>query len=143
MTPSATSTAAEDEVITLETAYWDAMQANDLDTSLALTYEPCIVTGAQGPATFDHAAMTKMNQEKTWVLKNYTIDNMNVLAPSNDVVVTGYKVKLDMEVEGKSMSKDFAESSTWVKQDGKWLCVQHSESPIGDPFGRDNQSKKK
>jgi len=143
MAPSATSTAIEDEIITLETAYWDAMQSNDVDASLALTYEPCIVTGAQGAATLDHAAMKKMYDEKTWVLKDYNIDNMNVQAIANDVAVLGYTIKLDMDVEGKPTAMDCAESSTWVRQDGKWLCVQHSESPIGDPFGRDKKPAKK
>lgn len=142
MAPSATSTAIEDEIITLETAYWDAMQSDDLEASLALTFEPCIVTGAQGAATLDHAAMRKMYEKKTWALKDYTIDNMQVQAIANDVAVLGYTIKLDMDVEGKPTTMNCAESSTWIKQDGKWLCALHSESPIGDPFGRDKQAGK-
>src|SRR5262245_5107831 len=73
-----TSSAIEDEIITMETAYWDAMQQNDIDGARALTHDPCIVTGAQGAAVLDHAAMTKMYEEKIWTLKDYQIDNMNV-----------------------------------------------------------------
>src|SRR5688572_13920238 len=104
MAPSGTSTAIEDEIITLETAYWDAIKADDLDSTLALTFDPCIVTGPQGAATFDHAAMTKMNEEKTWALKEYTIDNMNVQSVADDVAVLGYTIKLDMDVDGKPLS---------------------------------------
>lgn len=143
MSPSATSSAIEDEIITLETAYWDSMKDNDVEASLTLTYDPCVVSGAQGAAQFDHEAMRKMSEHKTWKLNDYTIDNMIVQTVGQNVVVTGYGIKLDMQVEGKATTMNCAETSTWVKADGRWQCVQHSESPIGDPFGRQSDANQK
>lgn len=134
MTPSAT--AIEDEIITLETAYWDSMKDDDLQTSLSLTYEPSIVGGAQGVMSIDHAGFRKMSEQKTWKLNDYTIDNMNVLPIGKNVVIVGYGIKLDMEADGQPIKMECAETSTWVKTDDGWKCAQHSESPIGDPFGR-------
>ena len=137
------TTTIEDEVILLESAYWQSMKDNDTAASLAMTYNPCVVTGAQGVMMLDHAAMEKMSEQKTWRLKDYTINNMNVQALNDDAAVLGYTIKLDMDVEGKAISMDCAEGSTWVKQNGKWLCVLHCESPIGDPFGRDKSAAAK
>lgn len=141
MAPSATNTAIEDEIVTLETAYWDSMKNNDLEGSLELTHDPCIVTGAQGAAMLDHAAMRAMYEKKTWQLQDYKIDNLVIQTVNDNVASLGYTIRLEMEVEGKTSSMDFAESSAWVKRDGDWVCLLHSESPIGDPFGRDKQKK--
>jgi len=35
---------------------------------------------------------------------------------------------------------DAADASTWVKKDGRWLCALHTESLIGDPYGRDRRT---
>jgi hypothetical protein len=32
-----------------------------------------------------------------------------------------------------------ADSSTWVRRNGRWLCALHTEAIAGDPFGRDRQ----
>jgi hypothetical protein len=34
---------------------------------------------------------------------------------------------------------DAADSSTWVRRNGRWLCALHTEAILGDPFGRDRQ----
>jgi hypothetical protein len=35
------------------------------------------------------------------------------------------------------LTLEAADSSTWVRRDGKWLCAVHTEALKGDPFGRD------
>ena len=39
------------------------------------------------------------------------------------------------------MALDAADSSTWVRRDGRWLCAMHTEAIAGDPFGRDRGRK--
>jgi hypothetical protein len=34
-----------------------------------------------------------------------------------------------------------ADSSTWVRRDGRWVCAVRTESLSGDPFGRDRQAR--
>jgi hypothetical protein len=46
-----------------------------------------------------------------------------------------------MTVDGKPLSLDAADTSTWVKKDGEWLCAAHTEAITGDPFGRDRTAK--
>ena len=133
------TTITEHEIVALERAYWDAMKNEDVDSAIALTRDPCIVTGAQGAATFDHKQMSAMYDGKTWSLDDYEIDNIQAFGVGDDVAVLGYTVKLGMTVDGKPVSLECAESSTWVREDGKWLCVLHNECPLGDPFGRDRK----
>jgi hypothetical protein len=55
---------------------------------------------------------------------------------SDDVVALAYKVKEDLVVEGQKVKLETFDSSVWVRRGGKWVCVVHTESPAGDPFGR-------
>lgn len=40
-------------------------------------------------------------------------------------------------MDGQPITLDTVDSSTWVRRDGQWLCVVHTEAPVGDPYGRD------
>jgi hypothetical protein len=58
----------------------------------------------------------------------------------DDVAIVAYKVKEDMTVEGKPLQLEAADTSTWVRKDGRWLCALHTEALTGDPFGRDRRA---
>jgi uncharacterized protein (TIGR02246 family) len=130
--------AVRDELIGLEKRYWQAIKDNDFETALSLTDDPCIVTGPQGMASIDRNKFRDMMQAA-----NYTIDDVYI-GPDvemkllgDDTAVLAYNVHERLTVDGKSVTLDAADSSTWVRRDGKWLCALHTESIKGDPFGRD------
>jgi hypothetical protein len=50
-----------------------------------------------------------------------------------------YQVHEELTVDGKPVTLDAADSSTWVRRDRRWLCALHTEAIAGDPFGRDRQ----
>ena len=60
---------------------------------------------------------------------------------SDDIGIVAYKVHEDMTVDGKPLSLDAADASTWIKRNGCGCCALHTESLLGDPFGRDKQTK--
>jgi len=60
-------------------------------------------------------------------------------AVTDDVAVVAYKVREQLTVDGKPLTLDAADASTWVRRDGRWLCALHTESIAGDPFGRDRR----
>lgn len=62
---------------------------------------------------------------------------MQVQQLSDDVAVVGYKVREDLDLEGKPLTMEAADASTWVRQDDHWVCALHTESVLGDPYGRD------
>jgi hypothetical protein len=127
----------EQELVGLETKFWQAMTDRDTAAALRLTADPCVVTGAQGVGRMDHKTFAKVMDGGTWTVKAFAFSDIKVESVSNDVAVIAYKVKEDLTVDGKPVSFEAADASTWVRRDGSWVCVLHTESVLGDPFGRD------
>ena len=130
---------AEKEILALENKYWTSIRENDMATADRLTDDPCIVTGPQGASRIDKATFRKMMAKPTWTLLDYEIKNAEVEQPSADVAIIGYNVHVVARYEGKEVTLDAADASTWVKKNGSWVCALHTEAPLGDPFGRDHQ----
>jgi len=133
--------ALEQQLIGLEKKFWKCMKDKDVETALSLTDDPCILTGAQGVSRIDKAKFAKLMTGATWTLHDFDIHDAEVHQLSDDVAVIGYKVHEDLTVDGKRLSLDAADASTWVKRDGQWVCALHTESVAGDPFGRDRTAR--
>jgi len=129
--------AAEQELIGLEHKYWQSLVDQDLDTTLALTEDPCLIAGAQGVASIDHAAYSKMMESPSWTLERFDLSDVKVRMLGDDTAVIAYKVHEQMTLDGKPLQFDAADASTWVRRNGSWRCALHTESIAGDPFGRD------
>jgi uncharacterized protein (TIGR02246 family) len=130
----------EQQVIELERRYWQAIKDKDVDAVLSMTDDPCIVTGSQGVAELDHKTFESMMRTGSWTIDAFELDDdMQVRMLGDDVAVVAYKVHEDLTVEGKPVALDAADSSTWVRRDGHWLCAAHSEALSGDPYGRDRR----
>lgn len=128
----------ESEIIEVEKAFWKSIQDKDIDTALRLTDDVSIVTGAQGVASIDHKQYAEMAKSDLWTLQRFEfLGKPEVRFITDDVAVIGYKVREEMTVEGKPLTLEAAQASTWVRKDGQWKCVLHTESLLGDPFGRD------
>ena len=129
------------EILDLETSFWNSMKDKDVDAALQLSADPCIVSGPQGVSTIDKETFTKMMSTANWDLRDFTINSVQVQQLGEDVAIIGYKVHEDITVDGSRLAIDAADTSTWVRQNGTWLCAMHTESLIGDPFGRDRQTQ--
>jgi hypothetical protein len=126
------------ELLDLENAYWQAIKEKDVEAAKRLTADPCIVTGAQGAGRLDHQTLDGMLRNAPWTLDAFTIKgNPEVLRVNDHVAVVAYHVREELTVEGKPVTLEAADASTWVRRNGRWVCVLHTESVLGDPFGRD------
>ena len=133
----------EKELLELERSYWQAIRDHDLEAALKLTDDPCIVAGAQGVASFDKNTFRKMMADERYSLDDFEIgSDVQVRMLGDDVAVLAYKVHENLTVEGKPVTMEAAEASTWIRRDGRWVCSFHCESILGDPFGRDRSSPK-
>jgi len=133
----------EKELLDLERQYWQALKDNDMETCLQLTDDPCIVTGPQGVSSIDKAKFEEMMQRADYTLDDFKIGkdaHVRMLDP--DVAVVAYQVHEELTVDGKPVSIDAFESSTWVRRDGRWRCALHTEALRGDPFGRDRKAER-
>ena len=130
------------KIIDLEQKFWQTMVDKDTEVSVAMLPEKSIVTGAQGTALLthnDYRGMAKQG-DKLWRLKSFHFDDMKVIFPADGVAVIAYIVEAEMEVEGKPMTMKAADATTWVREGGNWLAALHTESVLGDPFGRDRKA---
>ena len=130
--------AIRDELLTLEKRYWKAIQAGDFKTALELTDDPCIVTGAQGVSTIDRKQFEDMMKSAPFKIDDVYIDpDVTVRSLGDNTAVLAYTVRERVTVDGKSVTVEAADASTWVRRGDRWLCALHTESLKGDPFGRD------
>lgn len=127
----------ESELLGLENKFWQAMVDKDADAGASLATNPCIVTGGTGVGRIDRKTFIKMMEGASWELHDFAFSDVEVERVADDVAVIAYKVREDLTVDGKKMTFEAADASTWVKKDGEWLCALHTESVLGDPFGRD------
>ena len=135
---------SEKELLDLENRYWQAIKNKDVDAAMKLTDDPCIVTGAQGVGTIPRKAFAGMltSTSTSWTLNDFQLTDVQTRFVNDDVAIVAYKVREQLTVDGKPLTLDAADASTWVRRDGHWLCALHTESVAGDPFGRDRRSGK-
>jgi ketosteroid isomerase-like protein len=129
----------EDELVALEKQFWQAMKDNDVDAAIRLTDDPCIVAGPQGVARIDRATFLQMLQSARYKLRDFDVHDVQVRCLDDDVAIVAYEVHEEITVDDKPLTIDAADTSIWVRRDGRWLCASHTEALAGDPFGRDRQ----
>jgi hypothetical protein len=126
----------ENELLDLEKRYWNAIKEKDVVVATQLSHDPCIVTGAQGVSTLDRDSLARMLESAPWSLDDFELEDVQVQLVRDDVAIVAYKVKESLIVEGRPLTLEAADSSTWVRANGRWLCALHTEAVAGDPFGR-------
>jgi uncharacterized protein (TIGR02246 family) len=136
------SRGAEQEILELEKQYWQAMKDNDVTAALQLTDFPCIVSGPQGVGRIDEQTFMSMMSNPSYSIQNVELKDAQVRMLSDDVAIVAYKAHEELTVAGRPVTLDVTDSSTWIRRDGRWLCALHTESILGDPFGRDRSRGK-
>ena len=139
-----TTTTIEKELVDMEQQYWQAIRDKDVNAAMELTDNTCVVAGASGVASIDRESFGAMLKGGNWTLNEFEfVGDVQVRAVTDDVAVVAYKVKEQLTVDGKPLTLEAADASTWVRRDGRWMCALHSEAIIGDSFGRDRQGATK
>lgn len=127
-------------VIDLERRFWQSMVDDDTDTALELLAEPSMLVSGYGAMKFDHAAYRKMAENGSMKIRSYELSDVQVLFPNDDIAVATYRVKQVVQTKGQSkgVAQQMADSSTWVRSDGRWRCVMHTETPLESPGKKAN-----
>ena len=128
----------EKDLMKLERSYWQAIKDGDVDTALSLTDDGCILAGPQGVERINRERFIAMMRNAPGQLRDFQIgSDVQVRQLDDAVAVLAYTVREELTVDGKPLTVDAAESSTWVRRNGRWACAMHTEAISGDPFGRD------
>ena len=132
----------EQEILGLEHRFWQSMIDKDAKTGAAMSADPCLVTGAQGVGRIDRKTFAKLMERGAWTLHKYEFSDVKVERVTDDVAVIAYKVREDLTVDGKNLTMEAADASMWVRNGDGWVCALHTESVLGDPYGRDRTKAK-
>jgi hypothetical protein len=130
----------EKEVLALEQQYWQAIKDGDAAQSARMSDDPCIVTGAQGVGRIDRPTLERMFSTAKWKLTGFEISSPIAKLLTDDIAVVAYKVHEELVVDGKKLAIDAADTSTWIRRNGRWVCAVHTDALAGDAFGRDRRS---
>ena len=134
-----TANELEDDLLGREHQYWQAIQDGDAPLLGRLSADQSVVTGASGVGRIDRATLEGMFSGATWKLTAFEITDAIVERFTDDVAVVAYRVHEELLVDGASLTLDAADTSTWVRAGDEWQCAAHTESLLGDPFGRDRR----
>ena len=118
----------KDDIIALETSYWEAMKAKDGARTAELAGDVSLVTGAQGVMSIAKSKMGQMTEDGKWTLESYVFEDIEVSTPAPDVAIIAYTVKQKVTMDGKSQTLHAADSSTWIRGLDGWECHAHSET---------------
>ena len=122
----------KDEIVALETSYWDAMKAKDGDKTAKLSGKTSLVTGARGVMSIARDKMGKMTEEGDWSLESYSFDDVEVSTPAPDVAIIAYTVRQKVTMDGKPQKLHAADSSTWIRGADGGECHAHTEVFLRD-----------
>ncbi|HVZ14935.1 MAG TPA: nuclear transport factor 2 family protein [Bauldia sp.] len=129
----------EQDILALEKKFWQSMIDRDAAAGAAMIAEESLVTGAQGVGKIDRATFAKMMEGGQWTLHDFAFSDVKFVEVTRDVAVIAYKVREDLTVDGRRFTMEAADASTWVRDNGTWVCALHTESVLGDPYGRDRK----
>ena len=127
------------ELTELERRYWEALRNQDAEAAADMTADLCVVAGASGVAAIDRSTFASMMNDASWRLEEFELTDVDVQHLLDDVAVVAYRVREELTVEGLPLTLEAADVSVWVRSADGWRCAVHTESILGDPFGRDRQ----
>jgi hypothetical protein len=123
---------AEQELVDLETRFWQSLVDQDADTALRLLSEPALMVSSHGAMSFDHDAYRKIAVQGKTIVTSFEFSDMKITFPNANTAILTYGVKQAVQPrgEGESTVEEMNDSSTWVKAGKEWKCVMHTESPV-------------
>jgi ketosteroid isomerase-like protein len=122
--------AEKQEIIDLETRFWQSMQDKDVATAQSLIADNCLITGPMGTMRVDPARYAEMTRDGQWTLDSFEFKDVDVVFPNADTAVIAYKVHQTGSMTGKPMDLSAADSSVWARDGGSWKCALHTETVL-------------
>jgi len=124
------------QLISRENDYWMAVKEKNAEAAARLSDDPCMVVGAEGVRELSKNVLSGMLREATFEIHGFTLDDVHFRRLGSDVAALAYRVNEELTVNGERIKLQAFDSSVWMKRNGDWICVVHTESLAGDSFGR-------
>ena len=117
----ATGTRAEIE--RLEREFWRSLVDRNVDTATRLLAPEALMVSSHGTMRFDPDEYAKMLVDPNHGLLDYSLSDMDVMFPTDDIAIATYRAQQTMQMDGQRMQQDVVDSSTWVRANGGWKCA--------------------
>jgi hypothetical protein len=93
--------------------------------------EPSLMVSSHGAMKFDREGYRRMAEQGTTVIKSFELSDVQVVFPNDATGIVTYRVRQSIAPRGngKPLEQDMNDSSTWIRQGDRWLCVMHTETP--------------
>jgi hypothetical protein len=118
------SASKEAAITDLEKSAWEAYKSKQADAFKKLLSNDYCGASAEGIKNLD----TEVADMAKTDLRDYSFADMKVVFPKAGVAVITYKVTQHATSAGQDVSGTYNTGSVWMKQDGKWLGVFHTEA---------------
>ena len=99
----------------LEKAFWKSLVDRDADAATAMLAPQSLMVSSHGTLRFDPPQDAKLLRDPAHGLVDHPLSDMDVLFPSEDVAIATYKANQTMTMDGKELTQDVVNSSTWVR----------------------------
>ncbi|WP_300603571.1 nuclear transport factor 2 family protein [Niabella sp.] len=124
------------QILDLEKKYWQAMEAHDYDIVKSLTRFPCIIAGKNGVRSVDEASFKEMFDSGAGAkIKVAGISGAETQPIGENGAVIAYQIELRTMDDEQKPSVKCACASTWIKENGNWVCALHTESELARENG--------
>lgn len=119
-------------LVDLENKFWQSMVDQKTDLTLTMLSEPALMVSTHGAIKFDHAGYRQMAEHGTMVVQSFELSDVDVVFPTDTTAILTYRVKqvVASRDKGERTEQDMNDSSTWVHDGQRWLCVMHTETPV-------------
>ena len=131
--------ADKQQIIDLETRFWQSMKDKDVDTAKSLIAQEGLVTGPMGTMTINPEKYAQMTRDGQWTLENFEMKKVEVVQPTPDSAIIAYEVHQTGDMKGQPMDLRCADSSVWVKEGADWKCALHTETILEDANARQRE----
>ena len=128
VTAVATASPETDGIEAKEKAAWQAYKDKKSDDFKKLTAAEYV--GVYSDGTYDIArelaSMMKVD------MKSFTLSDFKVTMPDANTAIATYKAKVEAKMGGEDESANYNVGSVWIKQNGEWRNVFHTNVDIDD-----------
>jgi hypothetical protein len=132
-------TGNKQQIIDLETRFWQSMKDKDVETAKSLIAKEGLVTGPMGTMTINPEKYAQMTRDGQWTLENFEMKKVEVVQPTPDSAIIAYEVHQTGDMKGRPMDLRCADSSVWVKEGSDWKCALHTETILEDTNARQSE----
>jgi uncharacterized protein DUF4440 len=114
------------DVLALEKFLWEGWRRHDLAAIRSRTATDYLSVSETGYSSWPE--IEKGFDE--YRLESYSLGPMRALRVSPDVIVISYPAEIHGSWAGKDVSRHVAESTIWVRRDGRWMNVYLHEITV-------------